>query len=229
MGCAHGAEEAKVEITVRRTGGFAGRSARLGPVDTPRLDPQLGRQIEQLVETMGFFDLPRQFPPGGGADTFTYLATVMNGARTHETSWDDLSERPAELDELLELLVSSGATWQDAPFPTRSMSPLFLRWTHSHEEDTDDIEVYRPPGFPFPPSFARRGFEIRQDGVFARHGPGPVDEPVTVTGRWAAEVIRADFDDPGLGSETLRILSYDQDRLTLDKRRHDQGETPTPH
>ncbi|MDQ3973128.1 MAG: hypothetical protein M3276_02105 [Actinomycetota bacterium] len=216
-----------MEITVRRTGGFAGRSARLGPVDTPALDPRLGQQIEALVESMGFFDLPGQFPPGGGEDTFTYLATVMDGARTHQTSWDDLSERPPQLDELLELILSSGATWQDAPFPTGPANPLFARWTHSHEEDTGDVEVYRPPGFAFPPSFPRRGFQINPDGVFARHGPGPSDEPVTVTGRWVAEAIRADFDDPGLGSETLRILSYDQDRLTLDGR-SERRETPPP-
>ena len=38
-------------------------------------------------------------------------------------------------------------------------SAIFRHWIRSREEDTGDIEVYRPEGFAFPPSFGRDGFE----------------------------------------------------------------------
>ncbi len=215
-----------MEITVRRIGGFAGVSERLGPVDTASLEPRLAREIEDLVAAVGFFDLPSRFPAGAGADTFVYLATALEPARSHTTSWDDLSERPSELDQLIELLLGAGASWQPAPFPTvPDTSPLFLRWAHSHEEDTDEVEVYRPPGFAFPPSFPRRGFEIRTDGVYLRRGPGPADELVTETGRWTADSITATFE--GLGdAETLPIVSYDDERLLLSKQASPPGGVP---
>ena len=215
-----------MEITVRRIGGFAGVSERLGPVDTPELDPALARQIDDLLTAVGFFELPSRFPPGIGADAFVYLMTVIQPARSHSTSWDDLSEHPPELDQLVDLLATSGATWQPAPFPTPpDLSPLFLPWTHSHEEDTDEVEVYRPPGFPFPPSFPRRGFEVRTDGVYVRRGPGPADEPVTETGRWTAGSITAELDTPP-ERETLTIVSYDDERLLL--ARQPSGPPATP-
>jgi hypothetical protein len=64
---------------------------------------------------------------------------------------------------------------------------LFRHWVHSREEDQADVQVYRPPDFPFPPSFGRDGFEIRPDGEFIQHDTGPADEPVEVRGRWTLE------------------------------------------
>lgn len=63
-------------------------------------------------------------------------------------------------------------------------STLFQRWVHSREEDTVGVEVYRPEGFPFPPSFGRDGFEIRADGRFIQTDVGPADGTVTSVGHW---------------------------------------------
>ena len=37
-------------------------------------------------------------------------------------------------------------------------SIIFRHWIHSREEDANGLEVYRPEGFDFPPSFGRDGF-----------------------------------------------------------------------
>ena len=52
---------------------------------------------------------------------------------------------------------------------------LFRHWVHSREEDSGDIEVYRPDGFAFPPAFGRDGFEMRVDGEFIQDDIGPAD------------------------------------------------------
>src|SRR5215211_6315550 len=61
---------------------------------------------------------------------------------------------------------------------------IFRHWIHSREEDARGILVYRPEGFPFPPSFGRDGFEMTPSGRFILEEPGSADEIVTTTGRW---------------------------------------------
>ena len=61
---------------------------------------------------------------------------------------------------------------------------IFRQWLHSREEDAGGVLVFRPKGFPFPPSFGRDGFEMSASGRYIVEEPGPADSPVTVTGRW---------------------------------------------
>lgn len=51
------------------------------------------------------------------------------------------------------------------------------RWWHSFEEDHDDVAVYRPDGFGFPPARGRRGLEIEPDGSVIELGLGRDDVP----------------------------------------------------
>jgi hypothetical protein len=37
-------------------------------------------------------------------------------------------------------------------------------WVHSHEEDTQDVRIYRPAGYDFPLSRGRVGVEFREGG-----------------------------------------------------------------
>jgi hypothetical protein len=41
---------------------------------------------------------------------------------------------------------------------------LLVRWMHSHEEDTDATEIYRPAEYAFPPARGRIGYEFIPDG-----------------------------------------------------------------
>ncbi|WP_168176617.1 hypothetical protein [Williamsia sp. 1135] len=50
-------------------------------------------------------------------------------------------------------------------------------WWHSFEEDHDDVAVYRPDGFGFPPARGRRGLELDPDGTVVELGLGRDDTP----------------------------------------------------
>jgi hypothetical protein len=96
---------------------------------------------------------------------------------------------------------------------------LHGRWTRSHEEDTPQEQVFRPAGHRFPPARGRASFELRPDGTYAEHSPGPVDVPVASVGQWALEedrlILGSDGDDPGHAWE---IAELSGDRLVVKRK-----------
>ena len=90
------------------------------------------------------------------------------------------------------------------------------RWVHSHEEDTDREQVFRPAEHPFPPSRGRTSFELRRDGTYVESSPGPVDAPQESTGSWSLDgdrlILGAEGDRPGHAWE---ITGAQDDRLTV--------------
>ncbi|GAA2518717.1 hypothetical protein GCM10010423_08560 [Streptomyces levis] len=63
-------------------------------------------------------------------------------------------------------------------------SALFRSWFHSYEEDHEDVRVYRPDDYPFPPARGRHGMEFAPDGGFVDRPLGRGDAPGAVLGRW---------------------------------------------
>jgi hypothetical protein len=95
---------------------------------------------------------------------------------------------------------------------------LFKRWVHSHEEDTKDLEVYRPNGFDFPPSRPRPGFEIQENGEFIEYVPDPLDRGVVKggVGCWRVEgenKVGVYFHGPEPMSYTLEVVSWEENIL----------------
>ncbi len=89
-------------ISVKRTGGFAGLTEALGSVDTAQLDEATGRQVEQLVRSVGFFSLPTSVAGAVGADLYRYEISVTDGERRHSVVFeDDGSAATAPLRELV--------------------------------------------------------------------------------------------------------------------------------
>ena len=76
-----------------------------------------------------------------------------------------------------------------APDRGRELNPerLIGRWVHSHEEDTETEQVFRPPDHPFPPSRGREAWELRVDGTLTVRRPGPTDAPQEAEGTWLLE------------------------------------------
>lgn len=89
---------------------------------------------------------------------------------------------------------------------------LVGRWVHSHEEDTDDLRVYRPADFSFPRSRGRTSIDLREDGTYSRRAPGPVDVPVETGGQWRLAGDRLELDD-----DVWELGSVEPDRLTVRK------------
>lgn len=115
---------------------------------------------------------------------------------------------------------------QDEEASERGLSPdemtrcLLGAWTHSMEEDTEELIVYRPGDYPFPAARGRTGFEFIAAGYLVYHGFGPADEPEVWNGRW--ELVarnRVDIEvnqnpSPDL-RETLHIASCSEDLLEI--------------
>ena len=92
---------------------------------------------------------------------------------------------------------------------------LCRRWVRAREEDTAAEQVYRPAGFPLPPSRGRTGFVFNADGTFTRIGIGATDISQVSQGTWeidAADRVRINV---GGESETLEIEDLETDRLTI--------------
>lgn len=88
-------------------------------------------------------------------------------------------------------------------------------WTHSHEEDSPGVMVFRPAGWNFPPSRGRRSFDLRPDGSLNAAGPGPTDQIVTAEGAWRllpGGVI--ELNQQGRPSR-LRVVEVEADRLVV--------------
>jgi hypothetical protein len=78
------------------------------------------------------------------------------------------------------LLSVTGQQCQDADLSAQ----LHKKWVHSYEDDTDEVEAYRPSGYDFPPARGRRGMEFKADGTFIRYDIAPSDGSLPVPGTW---------------------------------------------
>ena len=94
---------------------------------------------------------------------------------------------------------------------------LTKKWMHSHEEDTDTREVFRPADYPFPLSRGRRGFELRPDGNLIEGGPGPTDRTTTSSGSWTFDGTDLVFSRPGGPARRYPVESVAPDKLVLKK------------
>jgi hypothetical protein len=104
---------------------------------------------------------------------------------------------------------------------------IFRHWIHSREEDTGDIEIYRPEGFAFPPSFGRDGFEMRKNGQFIQDDIGPADGVVQVLGRWTSlgsQRVSVSFEGTEREGYSFEIVAVDDSILQI--RREAQQEQP---
>jgi hypothetical protein len=94
------------------------------------------------------------------------------------------------------------------------------RWIHSREEDTNEIQVYRPSTFNFPLSRGRIAFEIEKSGIFIQYGIGPDDTRKKVKGNWTIEepnTIRIDFADKSVKSYKMKIILCNDDIIKIRK------------
>lgn len=96
-----------MQVLVKRTGGFAGLTEELARVDTAQLDPATVKQVENIVQSLGFFALPDTIVSSGvGADRFSYEITVTEGKQQHTVTFnDDNSPETEPLRKLVKAIV----------------------------------------------------------------------------------------------------------------------------
>ena len=93
-----------MKITFKRTGGFAGM--RLShDIDTQSLPANEGQQLESLVESSGFFNLPSSLPSQEGrTDRFQYQISVETTTKSHSVDVGEAAV-PASLLPLIDELA----------------------------------------------------------------------------------------------------------------------------
>lgn len=88
------------------------------------------------------------------------------------------------------------------------------QWAHSHEDDHDGVQVFRPARYPFPPARGRTAFTLQSDGNAVTGQPGPVDRGESVVGTW--DFTGTVLTIRGQGRTTdYAVLTADPDRLQL--------------
>jgi hypothetical protein len=99
---------------------------------------------------------------------------------------------------------------------SRDISPETLvgSWTHSHEDDHEGRQVFRPADGDFPPSRGRTTFTLLPDQLALVGTPGPDDRGTTTDGTWSldGDVLRIALPH---GDATYQVLAADADHLEL--------------
>lgn len=133
-----------MQITVIKTGGFAGIHEQLGPVDTSSLDPEVAGQVVRILTELDFFGLPKSLPGEPVPDGFHYAVRVVEDARDHTVETEGTSEDPAapkllEVIRLLDEAVGFGnapsSTLPDGVVMTRDWSAWYNRMPGSEDPD----------------------------------------------------------------------------------------------
>ncbi len=97
-----------MQISVRRSGGFAGLTEQLATVDTEKLDPVRAERLAEAVRQSDFFRQPADFPGPAGADLFRYEVTVTDEGRSHTVAYADSDDaESATVRRLVEAVMNA--------------------------------------------------------------------------------------------------------------------------
>ncbi len=97
---------------------------------------------------------------------------------------------------------------------------LIGAWLHSHEDDTEEIKVYRPAGYDFPPSRGRVGFNLMEGGECIYYGIAPADGSTNEPASWRWEggnTLVITPKEEGASEMVLEVVSVGEGMLKVKK------------
>lgn len=101
------------------------------------------------------------------------------------------------------------------------ITALCQRWTHLHENDSNDVKEYRNSSYDFPLSRGRTGFEFRKDGSFIQYDIAPTDGNMAINGSWkpvdGKKEIQVQLKNEESTSYRLEIIELTKDMLKVKK------------
>jgi hypothetical protein len=93
---------------------------------------------------------------------------------------------------------------------------LAKSWVHSHEEDKEGVQVFRPESYPFPPARGRDALRLDADGSLMKSIPGPDDRTSTQpAGCWKVHGKKLILEQQDGTSKEYAIECVDPDKLLL--------------
>lgn len=99
-----------------------------------------------------------------------------------------------------------------------AMTALTQCWKISYEDKTDeDIDIYRPCSYNFPPSRGREGLHLKEDGTFIYSQIAPADGFENLSGTWTKDgsILTLTYTQPESRIETREIISLTSEVLRL--------------
>lgn len=134
-----------MQITVTRTGGFAGLHQQLGPVDSSSLESEVADQVGRLVSELDFFHLPESLQGAPVMDGFRYTVQIIDGDHEHTVATEGIADDPVmtRLHELITVLdqavgfknAPSSSALPDGVVMTRDWSAWYNRRPGSDDPD----------------------------------------------------------------------------------------------
>ena len=91
-------------------------------------------------------------------------------------------------------------------------------WTHSHEEDTAGVKVYRPADYNFPPSRGRAGFDFQEGGELIYYGIAATDGSEETFGTWTIEEpnrVKISVSNGRIQPFVLQVIACDEEILKV--------------
>lgn len=91
---------------------------------------------------------------------------------------------------------------------------LIGEWVHSHEEDNENLKVFRLSTYDFPPSRGREKINLKEKGILVYTPISPNDSPKPYNGTWKidkSELI-LEYDDK---KKTFKIIETTNSILKL--------------
>ena len=122
---------------------------------------------------------------------------------------------------LVVLLTCSNRCQTLAQQEQQRMSLQNSRWLHSHEEDYDQVMVYRPHHFDFPPSRGRSGLHFEENGQGTMGRIAPTDGINWLPAAWSLgndSLLTITVLAKGSGASEVhhyRLQSLDSNKLCL--------------
>lgn len=99
---------------------------------------------------------------------------------------------------------------------------LINKWGHSHEEDAEGLQVYRPHTYDFPLARGREGFEFKEDGNFIQYDIAPADGNIAIPGTWKQDpdkgnILLIELNNKPDASYRMEIIELSKDVLKFKK------------
>jgi hypothetical protein len=97
------------------------------------------------------------------------------------------------------------------------IASIAREWVHSHEEDTEDTQVFRPADFAFPRQRRpRTSIDLTPGGdASLKDGPAHDDRRSVDSGSWTVDGDELKLQLAGRADVRYRIESADEDKLVL--------------
>jgi hypothetical protein len=102
------------------------------------------------------------------------------------------------------------------PMTPSKHAALAKTWVHSHEEDKEGLQVFRPADYPLPPARGRDALRLEPDGSLVKSIPGPDDRASALpAGSWKVDGKKLILEQQGGTSKEYVIERVDPDKLLL--------------